>query len=111
MARRSPWLARRRPSRLSVALPFCRLLLTSVLLIQENISSQFGLAPGLERGLPRAAPCDRPGVLPRAVRGRPETRPPTQVRALSDEELAMLGQGDAEAGPGRGDGRRGAQVA
>ena len=50
-------------------------------------------------------------MLLRAVRGRPESRLLTQVRALSDEELAMLGQADAEAGPGRGDGRRGAQVA
>ena len=111
MARRSPWLARRRPSRLRVALPCCRLLLTSVLLIQENISSQFGLAPRRELGAPRAAPCDRPGVLPRAVRGRPESRLLAQKRALSDEELVMLGQGGAEDGPGRGDGRRGAQVA
>ena len=52
-----------------------------------------------------------PRVLLRAVRGRPESRPLKKVRALSDEELVELGQGDAEAGPGRGDGRRGAQVA
>ena len=56
-------------------------------------------------------PCDRPGVLPRAVRGRPESRPLTKLRALSDEELAMLGQDDAGDGTGRGDGRRGAPLA
>ena len=34
----------------------------------------------------------------------------TKARALSDEELVGLGQGDTEAGPGRGDGRRGAPL-
>ena len=32
-----------------------------------------------------------PRVLLRAVRGRPESRPLTKVRALSDEELVELG--------------------
>ena len=111
MARRCPWLARRRPPRLRLALPCCSLTLTFVLLIQENISSDFGLAPRRDLGPSRAAPCDRPGVLPRAVQERPEMRPLTKVRALSDEELVGLGQGDAEAATGRGDGRSGAPLA
>ena len=49
--------------------------------------------------------------MPRAVQERPEMRPLTKARALSDEELVGLGQGDAEAGPGRGAGRRGAPLA
>ena len=36
--------------------------------------------------------------VPRAVQERPEMRPLTKARALSDEELVGLGQGDAEAG-------------
>ena len=110
-ARRCPWLARRRPPRLRVALPCCGLPLTFVLLIQENVSYRFGLAPRRHFGPPRAAPCDRPWCRRGPVRGRPESRQLTKARALSDEELVGLGQGDAEAGPGRGDGRRGAPLA
>ena len=61
VARRGTWSARRRPPRPRAALPHRHLCVTSVFRVQENTSSQSGLAPRRELGPPRAALCDRLG--------------------------------------------------